>query len=83
MIRTLLFSIPLTLLAPILALAEDKLPAGVQQLFNGKNLDGWKVTDFGGEGEVRVEDGQIIMRMGQPLTGITLGRRQQTADRQL
>src|SRR5262245_17585755 len=41
-------------------------------LFNGKNLDGWKVTDFGGEGEVRVEDGQIIMRMGQPLTGVTL-----------
>jgi hypothetical protein len=45
---------------------------GTQSLFNGKNLDGWKVTDFGGEGEVRVEDGQIIMRMGQPLTGVTL-----------
>ena len=43
-----------------------------QPLFDGKSLTGWKVTDFGGEGEVRVEDGQIIMRMGQPLTGITI-----------
>ena len=44
---------------------------GWQSLFDGKTLAGWKVTDFGGEGEVTVEDGQIIMRMGQPLTGIT------------
>src|SRR6185436_11855284 len=42
-----------------------------QALFDGKTLMGWKATDFGGEGEVAVEDGQIIMRMGQPLTGIT------------
>src|SRR4051794_34388659 len=40
-------------------------------LFDGKSLAGWKVTDFGGEGEVTVQDGQILMRMGQPLTGIT------------
>jgi hypothetical protein len=46
--------------------------AAWQPLFDGKSLTGWKVTDFGGEGEVRVEDGQIIMRMGQPLTGITI-----------
>ena len=43
---------------------------GWQSLFDGKTLAGWKVTDFGGEGEVTVEDGQIIMRMGQPLTGM-------------
>jgi hypothetical protein len=54
------------------ASAQDKKAGDIQPLFNGKNLDGWKVTDFGGEGEVRVENGQIIMRMGQPLTGITL-----------
>src|SRR5438045_2911876 len=46
--------------------------AGWQSLFDGKSLAGWKVTDFGGEGEVTVEDGQIIMHMGQPLTGITI-----------
>jgi len=44
---------------------------GWVSLFDGKTLDGWKITDFGGEGEVTVEDGVIIMRMGQPLTGIT------------
>src|SRR5438067_5392908 len=44
---------------------------GGQSLFDGNTLAGWKVTDFGGEGEVTVEDGQIIMRMGQPLTGIS------------
>lgn len=59
------------LLAGITSAQEKKAPAATEALFNGKNLDGWKVTDFGGEGEIRVEDGQIIMRMGQPLTGIT------------
>lgn len=54
------------------AVAQDKKASAGEALFNGKNLDGWKVTDFGGEGEIRVEDGQIIMRMGQPLTGITI-----------
>src|SRR5262245_21942139 len=44
---------------------------GWQSLFDGKSLAGWKITDFGGEGEVIVEGGQIILRMGQPLTGIT------------
>src|SRR6476620_8225624 len=55
-----------------ISFAQDGNKSGsTTALFNGKNLDGWKVTDFGGEGEVRVEDGQIIMRMGQPLTGVT------------
>lgn len=40
-------------------------------LFDGKTLGGWKATKFAGEGEVVVEDGQIILNMGQPLTGIT------------
>ena len=42
-----------------------------QSLFDGKSLDGWKKTAFGGEGEVEVEDGQIMMRAGNPMTGIT------------
>src|SRR2546423_4837131 len=50
---------------------EPQAAGGGQSLFDGKTLAGWKITDFGGEGEVIVEDGQIIMRMGQPLTGIT------------
>jgi hypothetical protein len=45
-----------------------------QALFDGKTLNGWKVTDFGGEGEVNVQNGAIVMKMGQPLTGITWTR---------
>jgi hypothetical protein len=41
-------------------------------LFDGKSLAGWKSTEFGGEGEIEVKDGQILLAMGQPLTGITL-----------
>ena len=40
-------------------------------LFNGKNLDGWKSTKFGGEGEVEVKDGAIVMNTGTDMTGIT------------
>ena len=39
-------------------------------LFNGKNLAGWKNTEFGGEGEISVEDGQLILDMGTPLSGV-------------
>lgn len=41
-------------------------------LFNGKNLDGWKVPQFGGEGEVHVEKGNLILEMGVDLTGVTI-----------
>jgi len=44
---------------------------GVRELFNGKDLTGWKVTNFGGEGTVRVRDGIIRLEMGEMLTGIT------------
>lgn len=40
-------------------------------LFNGKNLDGWKSTQFGGEGEVSVEEGVITIATGYSLSGIT------------
>jgi hypothetical protein len=43
----------------------------VRSLFDGKNLDGWKKTAFGGEAEVEVKDAQIIMHAGSPMTGIT------------
>lgn len=46
-------------------------PEKWRPLFDGKTLDGWKSTPFGGEGEVRVEDGQIILDFGLSLTGIT------------
>ena len=50
---------------------EPKAAAGWTPLFDGQSLAGWKATDFGGEGEVMVNSGEIILKMGQPLTGIT------------
>ncbi|RLS99045.1 MAG: DUF1080 domain-containing protein, partial [Planctomycetota bacterium] len=41
------------------------------KLFNGKNLDGWKNSMFGGDGEIGVEDGQLILDMGNDITGVT------------
>jgi len=59
------------LLVISVAAEEPKAAAGWIALFDGKSLAGWKVTDFGGEGEVLVNEGEIVMKMGQPLTGIT------------
>jgi hypothetical protein len=44
-------------------------------LFDGKTLAGWKKTEFGGEGDVDVKDGAIIMNHGASLTGITTKRK--------
>jgi hypothetical protein len=41
-----------------------------KNLFDGKTLAGWKVTDFAGRGEVNVKDGRIILESGS-MTGIT------------
>jgi hypothetical protein len=40
-------------------------------LFDGKTLGQWKVTDFGGQGDVSVKDGAIYMAMGSYATGVT------------
>jgi hypothetical protein len=42
-------------------------------LFNGKNLDGWRVVTggfYGNKGDVKVENGVIKMGIGMPMTGI-------------
>jgi hypothetical protein len=43
---------------------------GWKQLFNGKDLEGWKITNFGGEGEVYVENGEVVITQGADLSGI-------------
>jgi hypothetical protein len=43
-------------------------------LFDGKSLDGWKKTDFSHPGDVKVEDGTLVMATGRPMTGITCTR---------
>lgn len=39
-------------------------------LFDGKSLEGWKITDFAGHGEVEIKDGAIVLETGEPLTGV-------------
>ena len=42
-----------------------------KSLFDGKTLKNWKSSNFGGEGEVSVEEGMIVMNQGSDITGIT------------
>jgi hypothetical protein len=42
-----------------------------RELFDGKTLDGWKAIKFGGEGKVKVQEGAIVLGVGEPMTGIT------------
>lgn len=53
--------------APITATAA---PAQEISLFDGRTLTGWAITDFAGHGEVRVEDGKLILGNGI-MTGVT------------
>jgi hypothetical protein len=43
-------------------------------LFDGKTLEGWKASDFAGAGDVKVEDGSIVLSAGNDMTGITASR---------
>jgi hypothetical protein len=45
-------------------------PAGTQQLFDGRTLSGWRISDFAGSGPVKVDDGKLILEMGT-MTGVT------------
>jgi len=41
-----------------------------KSLFDGKSLKGWKAPKFGGEGEVEVKDGAIVLGLGESMTGV-------------
>jgi len=58
---------------PIAAQAPAANPdePGWKPLFDGKTLANWQTTKFTGDGGVTVENGQIILGTGRPLTGIT------------
>lgn len=51
------------------ALAEA--PPAWQSLFDGKTLQGWKRTDFGGGGDCGVEGGLLQIERGEELSGVT------------
>jgi len=42
-----------------------------QSLFDGKTLTNWQSTKFGGEGAVKVENGQMVLEAGRTLSGVT------------
>lgn len=46
-------------------------PGEEVSLFDGKTLGQWKVTDFGGQGDVSVKDGAIYLATGSYMTGVT------------
>ncbi|MDY0354645.1 MAG: DUF1080 domain-containing protein [Sedimentisphaerales bacterium] len=49
----------------------DLGPGEQVPLFDGQSLGQWKVTDFGGQGDVYVKDGAVYLEMGSYATGIT------------
>ncbi len=49
----------------------EALKSDSTRLFNGTDLDGWEITDFGPQGPVYVSGGNIILGMGEGCTGIT------------
>jgi hypothetical protein len=49
--------------------AELPAPVG-QTLFDGRSLGGFVPSVFGGDGEIGVEDGRLVLGMGSPLTGV-------------
>lgn len=60
----------LTLFSIILIAAS--LPAGDEKsiaLFDGKSLDDWQIVDIGGSGEVTLENGSMLIRAGDTVSG--------------
>ncbi len=51
------------------AVQESKI-TDQNSLFDGKTLDGWKITEYGTQGHVTVSDGRIILNYGDGCTGI-------------
>jgi hypothetical protein len=55
------------------AAAEAAKPAKEIKLFDGTSLKNWKILDkidFDGHGEVAVKDGELVLNMGRPMTGV-------------
>ncbi|MDA1013399.1 MAG: DUF1080 domain-containing protein [Planctomycetota bacterium] len=44
-------------------------------LFDGKSLEGWIKTEFGGQGDVTIKDGAVILGVGADMTGIHTKRK--------
>jgi hypothetical protein len=51
--------------------AGDATKPEWKSLFNGKDLDGWKQSKFGGNADATVQNGVIVIPMAERLSGIT------------
>ena len=65
------FWLPSLSIALLFALPANAAEPAAKSLFDGKTLMGWKTTPFGGEGEIEVEEGRLLIRSGNPMSGIT------------
>ena len=93
--RLAILSVIVVLLGPTIAVGQDAKcnaetddpsatgdPSKVgawNSLFDGKSLKGWVRTNFGGEGDVYVEDGCLMLDFGSSMTGVTLDTKQPAA----
>jgi hypothetical protein len=73
--RCALAAAAIGVLIPAVAAAQDVRAPESLVLFDGKGLEGWKKVDFVGTGDVKVEDGAIVMEAGRSMTGITSARK--------
>lgn len=55
----------------VLEKSSEEISIDKNSLFDGKTLEGWKVTEFGTQGPVLVSGGKIILNYGDGCTGIT------------
>jgi hypothetical protein len=53
---------------------DQKDPTAWKSLFDGKSLAGWKETNFGGQGEVHIDKGAIVIEQGSDMTGVTYAK---------
>ena len=59
---------------------KDQDEAGWQPLFDKSSLKGWKVTNYGGEGEAAVTKSVLMIEQGVDLSGVTTTRKDLPTD---
>jgi hypothetical protein len=50
--------------------AQPEPSTAWRSLFDGESLAGWEITNFGGEGDVHVDSGALVLEQGSDLTGV-------------
>lgn len=45
-----------------------------ESLFDGQTMEGWQSTSYGGEGEITIEGGCLVIGVGETLSGVTTTR---------